>query len=302
MENQDQKQVHFPFLPKRDRIASNCVCCGSDKIQRSPAILMPFVAHRAFGWEPVEIDESWGLLTIKKGNAYSVCNSLLCEACDFLFLDIRFSDGEMFNLYDDYRGEAYTKLRDFYEPGYSMRNDQLKIGVDYIGHVEKFLEHHLKLPVSILDWGGDTGKNSPFKSRNTRLDIYDISNIPTISGAQRVTKEEALSKKYDLIVCSNVLEHVSYPSDLLADIKMSMDEKSLLYIEVPFEDIMVNAGNNVQKEKKHWHEHINFFSEKSLQYLVENFGLKIIDVNKIHITAGGKTSLCFQIACKLSKT
>ena len=53
------------------RIASICVCCGGDRLSRSPAILMPFIAARIFDWYPVEIDEGWGLNTIQKGTAYS---------------------------------------------------------------------------------------------------------------------------------------------------------------------------------------------------------------------------------------
>jgi hypothetical protein len=65
---------------------------------------MPFVAHRVFGWEPVEITEDWGLKTINNGMAYSVRNSLLCDNCGHLFLDIRFNESEMNSLYEGYRG------------------------------------------------------------------------------------------------------------------------------------------------------------------------------------------------------
>ena len=41
---------------KRERIATCCVCCGSDVLKSEPAVLMPFVAHRTFGWYPIVID------------------------------------------------------------------------------------------------------------------------------------------------------------------------------------------------------------------------------------------------------
>ena len=66
---------------------------------------MPFISHRAFNWRPVVIDETWGLNSIKKGNAYSLCNSLFCKRCGFLFLDIRFSDDELSRLYENYRAK-----------------------------------------------------------------------------------------------------------------------------------------------------------------------------------------------------
>lgn len=143
---------------KKERVATRCLCCGIVKLKKSPSILMPFVAHRAFDWQPVVIDKTWGLKTIKNGNAYSICKSLYCQECQFLFLDIRFSDNELSNLYNDYRGLEYTSLRELYEPGYSKRNEMLNAGIENIKDIEDFLIPILKLPVSILDWGEIPGK------------------------------------------------------------------------------------------------------------------------------------------------
>ena len=97
---------NFNFLDlHKNHIATQCICCGNKKLKNSPAILMPFISSRVFGWDPVLIDNSWGLNTIKDGNAYAICKSLYCTICNFLFLDIRFSDSELRNLYFDYRGK-----------------------------------------------------------------------------------------------------------------------------------------------------------------------------------------------------
>ena len=147
------KDVGQLFNIKKERVSTQCVCCGSEDIKSSPAILMPFVAHRIFDWVPVVIDDTWGLSTIKKGNAYSICKSLYCSNCGFLFLDIRFSDNELSRLYDDYRGVEYNSLRETYEPGYTLRNNSLNAGIGYIKDIETFLAPHLNHPLTILDWG-----------------------------------------------------------------------------------------------------------------------------------------------------
>ncbi len=285
----------------KTRIAQQCPCCFSEDLSSSPAILMPFISHRAFNWRPVVIDETWGLNSIKKGNAYSLCNSLYCNKCGFLFLDIRFSDDELSRLYEDYRGEEYTKIRDMYEPGYAERNKNLDVGQEYTQDIQTFLEPHLNFPISILDWGGDTGKNTPFKNQNTQLHIYDISDKDVIEGAKIVTREKAYENKYDLVVCSNVLEHVSYPHELLEEIIPSMNKNSILYIEVPYEDLILNEKEDLHIKKRHWHEHVNFYSKKSLEYLVENVGLDIFDMNELKVGEIGssKAGSLFQLACKL---
>jgi hypothetical protein len=293
------KDASQHFILKKERVSTQCVCCGSENIKSSPAIIMPFVAHRIFDWVPAVIDETWGLSTIKNGNAYSICKSLYCSNCGFLFLDVRFSDNELSRLYDDYRGVEYNNLRESYEPGYTLRNNSLNAGIEYIKDIEDFLAPHLNYPLTILDWGGDTGKNTPFKSNNETFDIYDISNKDVITGATIVRKEEVLSNKYSLIVCSNVLEHVPYPSTLLLDIVNAMDNDSILYLETPLEDVVLNNENDLHLLKKHWHEHINFYSEKSLEHLVKNVGLEVLSLNKLQVTAGGKSLYVFQVACKL---
>ena len=58
-----------------------------------------------------------------------------------------------------------------------------------------------------------------------------------------------------------------------------MKKNSYLYIEVPFEKIVYDAHPEMPnpKKKRHWHEHINFFTRKSLANLFNNTNLKIID-------------------------
>lgn len=288
-----------PVTPRAERIATQCVCCGSENLKSSPAVLMPFVSHRAFGWEPVVIDESWGLTTIKQGTSYSVCRTLYCDDCGFLFLDMRFSDRELANLYRDYRGPEYSALREHYEPGYTERNNRLNSGIAYIQEIENFLRPHLSFPLSVLDWGGDTGKNTPFKSECESFDIYEISSKDVIAGGRLVSIEQAQATKYKLVVCSNVLEHVPYPGQLLSEITKTMAEQSVLYIEVPFEEIMQNSQADAYLRKRHWHEHINFYSERSLRSLLRDVGLEVVDLRQLKATAGGSASVLFQVACRL---
>jgi 2-polyprenyl-3-methyl-5-hydroxy-6-metoxy-1,4-benzoquinol methylase len=286
----------------KNRISNYCVCCGSPQLKKSPAILMPFVAERVFGWQPVEITKDWGLNTIQPGMAYSVCNSVQCEMCQFLFLDIRFDDSEMNNLYHGYRETTYVEMREKYETGYKERNATLNAGVSYLAEIEKFLMPYLNFPVSILDWGGDTGKNSPFKEQNKTLHIYDISDKPVIDGAKKVDKNTLTETVYDLIVCSNVLEHIPYPEEVILDIKNFMSKDSILYIEVPLENLIQEAKTliDIHTKKKHWHEHINFYNEDALEKLLSRCGFSLLKLEKLKVTCLKKVSYHILIACQLA--
>jgi len=287
-----------------DHVASHCVCCGSANLERSPAVLMPFIAHRVYGWEPVVIDESWGLQTISGGHAYSLCHSLLCEDCHLLFLDIRFSDAEISRLYKEYRGCEYTTLRDRYEPGYKGRNLALLGGIDYLDAIETFLAPHLPQTITLLDWGGDTGVNTPFKREDANtIHLYDISGTETTGKINKVSRQTAVQTRYDLIVCSNVLEHVPYPKDLLEDIKSVMQASSVLYLEVPFEKLVRENPEPLSrlKKKRHWHEHINFFSENALLALLRTAEISILAFKIHEIYNEGTIHRQFMIACTTDK-
>jgi len=285
-----------------ERIATHCVCCGSSNLERSPAILMPFVAARTFGWYPQLIDESWGLTTIENGMVYSICNSLNCKVCGHLFLDIRFSDSEMSNLYRDYRGTEYVKLRERFEPGYKLRNESLNHGVSFLSIVEEFLIPHISSPLTILDWGGDTGVNTPFLKSAHQVDIYDISNKDTIEGVSCVSLKEALNRKYKLVICSQVLEHIPFPLDLVAQIKKCMDKESILYIELPCESLIRNSYQklNLAKEKRHWHEHINFYTENSIKALLNSCDIDLIKLKITEVHMQQDTVFIYQVVCRLA--
>lgn len=282
--------------------AKSCLCCNCKNISKNSAVIMPFIAYRIFGYEITTINSSWNLHNFPLGLCLSQCFSCQCQNCGFLFLDMRFDDEEMSNLYHDYRGENYTKTRDAFEPGYLEKNNQIESGIKYKNDIEIFLSDLGEFN-TVLDWGGDDGINTPY-SNAEQIFIYDISNKKVLPKFKSIQSEELHTHNYDLIICSNVLEHVSYPQDILNEIKSVMNKDTILYIEVPYEKIMADNfdSKDILFKKKHWHEHINFYSEKSLAELLNNCNIEIIK-QKIHTdsinTSVSNVSKLFMIGCKL---
>ena len=284
------------------RLAKRCVACDGDRLGHVPAVLMPFVADRIFGWRPAEISPEWGLRDIPAGMACSICKTMMCEDCGMLFLDMRFDDEEMAALYADYRGEAYTRERDRFEPGYAARNAIMLEGSAYIGQIEAILEPYLRARPRVLDWGGDTGVNTPFRSRAMQHDVYDISNRPMVESARSVDLDTVKASVYDLIVFSHVLEHVPYPRESLREIANAMRQETILYVEVPHEEVVRLSENPAQRldRKRHWHEHINFFTPSALNAVFEDVGLSIVERQSFPIAAAGKNSHVFSILARRS--
>lgn len=286
-----------------ERIARSCICCASADLDRSPAILMPFVACRAFGWTPVEITPDWGLRTIRTGMAYPLCNSLQCHACGVVFLDIRFSDAEMAGIYNGYRGEDYTAQRDEFEPGYRAHNESILAWVADTSWVEGFLAPHLPASPRVLDWGGDNGHNTPFRSRVAAVDILDISDRLLVEGARRVAEADLAPGRHDLIVLSHVLEHMPRPAATLAAIAAVMDRAAVLYVEVPYEPLIAAdpEARDLARRKKHWHEHINFYTEASLRALLARSGLAVVDWRTRDLPSHANFSQVMSVACRLAE-
>jgi hypothetical protein len=284
------------------KLANVCIACGSERLARLPAVLAPFVAARVFGWEPVTITQEWGLRDILPGQAYSLCNSVACDACEMLFLDMRFDDEEMGKLYGDYRGAEYCSMRERFEPGYSDRNSKLLLGATHIEIIEDFIRRYLPIDrPRILDWGGDSGINTPFRYSAACIDVFDISNRPLVSEATAVTRSEIVPSDYDLIVFSQVLEHVSWPVAALQELASVMTDDALLYVELPYENIMREAGPIRSKlaAKRLWHEHINFFSEMSLNAVFRAANLRIVGLSSHEVATAGAKRHVFSVAARL---
>ena len=283
------------------RVATHCICCEASDLFRIPAVLAPFLADRIFDWRPVEITQSWGLRDIPLGMASSICNTIHCHACGALFLDMRFDDDEMSRLYRDYRGPDYVALRSKYEPGYAARNEALKLPLPYIETIENLLTSYVGVSPSVLDWGGDTGLNTPFAKSAKLHDVFDISGKQPYGRARNVSIE-TMEKEYNLIYCSQVLEHIPHPRAFLNSIQDKMTDRTTLYVDVPDEIFMraVRNGGATVAMKRHWHEHVNFFTSDFLKILFGRIGLEVLSQGSIPIeVAGVKNESLYVIARKI---
>ena len=275
-------------MVSRELIAQHCICCGSARLSRSPAVLMPFVAQRVFGHEPVEITAEWGLRDLRQGMAYTLCNSLQCQVCGALFLDFRFTDEQMAALYHNYRDAHYNAQRIRFEPGYANVVPHYHKRAAYLSEVEAWLTPHLPDTPAVLDWGGDSGINSLFRECNRLLHIHDISGVELVPGAERIDLGQIGQHQYDLVTCSQVLEHVPFPLELVQRMLPALKPGTLLYLEVPHEALVREHPESLELAplKRHWHEHINFFSEAAVRRLLARLNLAVVDVLRLPVDVG----------------
>lgn len=283
------------------KISTNCPICSSIDLRKKGAVLMPFLADRIFEWKPFEVKKEYNFNTIAPGKAYSVCNSMLCQKCHLIFLDMRFDKHEMEKLYKNYRDINYVSLRNIYEPGYKKRNEMLEKELHYIAKIEKFILENTDNEIkNLLDWGGEQGTNTPFKSYNEiEKFVYDLSGKKSLNKEIK-TISSIKNRKFDLIISMHVLEHTPYPLLELKKLKNNISNNGYIYIEVPKESI-VSKYRNVEKRlmnKHHWHEHINFYDVMSLKTLITKAGLKLIKLSSTNVSKGDFKLNIFQLIAK----
>ena len=90
-------------------------------------------------------------------------------------------------------------------------------------------------------------------------------------GTQYFADKEHEKSSYDLIFCRQVLEHITDLRSFMLDITNALTSDGLFIIEVP------DSGANMEwLDYSLWEEHVNYFTLRSLENLLQSFGFQIL--------------------------
>lgn len=264
-------------------MAGECIVCGSGEVETHPGLVAPFLAKR-----------------IWKKKAFR--SSLLhCKNCDFQHFTPRLSDAEEAALYLDYRGHTYQQERHESEPWYTSKLNASLYSPEAMHArrtiVGEILRNNLKVEFirSVLDFGGGRGELVDGLIPNTENFVYYIAKVGTLPGVTALELGDA--RKVDLVLCSNVFEHVASPRRLLQQIVSFMKAGSYVFIEVPNESplrakvkakrvaqfgILMALRTRLALQLARFgtlnvmHEHLNFYQFSSLRRLIDSEGLTFV--------------------------
>lgn len=259
-----------------------CVVCGGRIRRLRRALVAPFLARRIWERDPFCVD------------------LVRCESCGFAFYNPRLDDGELQRLYANYRLEEYQRMRQATEPWYRQQfNFDLASPASYEKRraaLAPLLREHLKgrRIQRVLDHGGDRGDLVAGLIEGAEAFVYDISGIPAAAGVTSVA--DPASCRPDLIINSNVLEHVGFPRAIVMSILEAAGD-GLVLMEVPLEQptgatriarrlAQIGVMTALHPGLARWvlrpaslymmHEHINYFTEGSLTTLFRACGGAVI--------------------------
>ena len=262
---------------------SQCVICDGEINRIRRALVAPFLARRVWDRSPFCVD------------------LVQCQACGFLFHNPRLDSAEEGRLYANYRSDEYRRMRHASEPWYtrSFNESLASSGLYELRRrvLAPILRQHLgnRGIKRVLDYGGDRGDLVNGLLDGATPFVYDISGIPAVDGVTATAHPAECSP--DLIINSNVLEHVGFPRHLLGEIMQAAPAGSLIFLEVPCESPLglarllrrvAQAGvvalarpalalSVVRPASLYMmHEHINYFTERSLGALMRAQGCSVI--------------------------
>lgn len=262
---------------------SNCVICDGAIRHLKRALVAPFLARRIWNRDPFCVD------------------LVGCASCGFVFYNPRLDDAELQRLYQDYRLEKYQRMRHFSEVWYTEKfnADLASVGSYDVRRsmLAPILRKHLgnRKINRILDYGGDRGDLVAGLLEGAQPYVYDISGVEAAPGV--IAIKNPAECEADLIINSNVLEHVGFPRQIVSRIFQASPDGGLVYLEVPSElpvgfsriarriaqvGIMTmtrpSLGRHVLRPAGLYmmHEHINYYTEKTLDALMRSCGGSVI--------------------------
>lgn len=127
--------------------------------------------------------------------------------------------------------------------------------------------------IRVLDIGGASGALlHPLIDRGCECFVVDDHDCESreIRHLGRRIDSVPPSVKFDVILCSHVLEHVSDPKNMLLSADGLLAPEGILYLEVPME---LKSSDFMPDEPV---THMSFFSEKSLEFLANRCGFAAV--------------------------
>ena len=103
-----------------------------------------------------------------------------------------------------------------------------------------------------------------------------------VDGAHAGTLDDfQTDQRFDIIAFNKVLEHVPDPIRVLSRAKQFLSERGFIYVELPDAAGALENGDAIQREE-FYIEHFTIFTLRSLNYLAEASGLRVVESRSIH--------------------
>ena len=203
----------------------------------------------------------------------------ICSECGLIQQTKYFTDNFINKFYSDYYNKFYAHFK---SPQQRFLN-QYESGRRILNYSKELLKNK---EIKILEIGcGAGGILKYFKDygyRNVKGIDYDIEQLDygRKNGLDLIHVDDFDHLlKFDFIILSHVLEHLSKPNEEINNIKKYLGYNSLLYIEVPSIHSIKDLNYNYDIRKFFHIAHVTHFSLNSFKNFIFNAGFKVVKIN-----------------------
>ncbi|MBA7489520.1 methyltransferase [subsurface metagenome] len=157
--------------------------------------------------------------------------------------------------------------------------------------IDKFRKENKKNKLRILDAGCGDGVNLAILTKILNVEVYGVDynplrvkrakkNFPTAKIIQDDLTNLKIDKTFDIILCSQVLEHIREDNKVLKDLYDLLEPTGILVLGTPNEGCFLAQLRNkiIQPYTQRNTDHINFYKEIILREKIKKAGFQIKDV------------------------
>lgn len=172
-----------------------------------------------------------------------------CRKCDLGFLKYFHPDQKLYNKFYLYKGE--------------LNKSKIKF-------VTFALKNVIKKKTSVLEIGGGDGYLGKILKKSVNYKNIDPSSLRGFKTTNIFFDDKKIQKKFDIIICLNVLAHIDNPINLIKKIKnvMHKNTKILFSVQNGLEQIKSGYLDNIYHEHKYYYSVYSF--KNRISKILEN--------------------------------
>jgi 2-polyprenyl-3-methyl-5-hydroxy-6-metoxy-1,4-benzoquinol methylase len=156
-------------------------------------------------------------------------------------------------------------------------------GKDFINYIDQAINQNPNIQ-KILEVGcGGCVVLEHLKKKGLNVSGIDSSSFAAVEGKKKgidvITDffpSAKVTEKFDLIYHVDVLEHINDPIAFLSRHHDNLHENGLVVVNVPDATESIEIGDISMA----MHQHLNYFTEKSLRNTLQNAGFEVVAINK----------------------
>ncbi len=259
----------------KNKIVSKCLLCGNKKLNKIFYLGNFFVSNFV------------NKKNITKGNIKCPLNLLYCKNCTLIQLSHIAPQELMYRRFYWYKSGVTKTMRDGLKELYTSTLKHIKLKkkdtvLDIGANDGTLLKYYKKNYTTI---GCEPAKNL-IKSLKKNCK-YTISNFWSYKNLFKILKQNNL-KKPKIITAIGMFYDLEDPNKFIRDAANSLHDDGIFVAQLMCLKSMIEKNDigNI------CHEHIEFYSLKSLKYLFENNGLEIFKIEENDINGGSYRIYC----------